>query len=100
MQPANLLKIETLESGWTDKDQVMLHACFQLLSDYLTKENQAIVDWTQNEAFEEAKREMDMLAAWWHHRVIWEKEGEVDPILTDRQYEEDNQMLIRLYHGQ
>jgi len=96
MQPANLLKIDTLEPGWTDKDQVMLHACFQLLTDFLTKENLAIVNWMQNETIQEARKEMDTLAAWWQQRVLIEKEGSIDPILTDNQYEKDNEMLIRL----
>ena len=32
------LKIKSLGSEYIDKDEVMLHACFQLLVDYVTKE--------------------------------------------------------------
>ena len=38
MQPSNLLKIESLDKGWCDKDHVLLHACFQLLTDFVEKE--------------------------------------------------------------
>ena len=38
MKPGNILKIDTLNGGWRDKDSVMLHACFQLLSDCIEKE--------------------------------------------------------------
>ena len=38
MQPANLLKIDSLTDGWRDKDHVLLHACFQLLSDFVEQE--------------------------------------------------------------
>jgi hypothetical protein len=38
MEPANVLKIESLSEGWCDKDHVLLHACFQLLSDFVEKE--------------------------------------------------------------
>jgi hypothetical protein len=33
MEPSNILKIDTLDDSWRDKDSVMLHACFQLLKD-------------------------------------------------------------------
>jgi hypothetical protein len=38
MQPSNILKIDSLSDGWCDKDHVLLHACFQLLSDFVEKE--------------------------------------------------------------
>ena len=38
MQPANILKISSLGNGWRDKDSVLLHACFQLLSDFVEQE--------------------------------------------------------------
>jgi len=42
-----LLKIQTLEKGWCDKDEVLLHAAFQLLVDFVEQEHpDKIVDWT------------------------------------------------------
>jgi hypothetical protein len=32
------LKITTLDKGWHDKDEVLLHAAFQLLTDFLEQE--------------------------------------------------------------
>lgn len=32
------LKIKTLRGGWHDRDQIMLHACFQILVDFVEKE--------------------------------------------------------------
>ena len=32
------LKIHSLETGWRDRDYVMLHACFQILVDFVEKE--------------------------------------------------------------
>jgi hypothetical protein len=29
------LKITTLDKGWRDKDEVLLHAAFQLLADFV-----------------------------------------------------------------
>lgn len=41
-----ILKIHTLEKGWCDRDQIMLHAAFQLLVDFVERENpDQIVDW-------------------------------------------------------
>ena len=47
MKPLNLLKIETLNDEWLDKDVIILHACFQILCDCIEKENlfKSHVDW-------------------------------------------------------
>ena len=36
-----ILKIDSLQKvneGWVDRDMIMLHACFQILTDFITKE--------------------------------------------------------------
>ena len=44
------LKITTLDKGWHDKDEVLLHAAFQLLADFVEKEQpEKIVDWDSDE---------------------------------------------------
>ena len=44
------LKITTLDKGWHDKDEVLLHAAFQLLADFVEKERpEKIVDWDFDE---------------------------------------------------
>lgn len=98
MEPANVLRIKTLTEAWSDKDNVMLHACFQLLTDCIEQEHLlgSTTDWNQDENFKQAKEEIDFLYAWWQERVKAEQENELDPIWSDNQYDQDNQMLIRL----
>ena len=83
------LKIQTLDSRWHDKDNVMLHAAFQCLVDFIEKEKpDEIVDWegTGSEAYT-AWNEMNVLYAWWKARPAgW----------SDDTYEEDQIMLHRL----
>ncbi|MBF0548584.1 MAG: hypothetical protein HQM08_29405 [Candidatus Riflebacteria bacterium] len=44
-----LLKIYSLEKGWCDKDEVLLHAAFQLLADFMEKEKPGqIIDWNSD----------------------------------------------------
>ena len=44
------LKISTLDKGWHDKDEVLLHAAFQLLADFVEGERpEKIVDWDFDE---------------------------------------------------
>lgn len=75
----------------------MLHACFQLLTDFVEQEKaEDIVDWTHNEETKNAENEIDELYHWWKQRVLKETDDEIDPIWTEGVYEEDNKMLIRL----
>jgi hypothetical protein len=34
-----ILKINTLEKGWSDRDHLLLHASFQILVDFVEKES-------------------------------------------------------------
>jgi len=92
MKPSNLLKIETLNDEWLDKDLVILHACFQILSDCIEKENlfTGHIDWTNDTEHQNAKNEIENLYDWWNMRKIENNE------LNENQYEEDNQMLKKL----
>lgn len=94
MEPANLLKIETLSDSWCDKDDVILHACFQLLKDFVEQEKEMfeIIDWNHTEENKLAKAEIDFLYNWWINRN--HDEDDLDKI--NEQYQEDNQMLKRL----
>ncbi len=71
MEPANVLKIESLPNGWRDKDDVILHACFQLLKDFVEQEKEIIeqIDWKHTEETKKAKEEIDFLYNWWLGRV-------------------------------
>lgn len=99
MQPANILKIQGLGEGWCDKDHVLLHACFQLLSDFVETEMrvQDHPDWNATEESCRAKKEIEELYAWWQQRkndaimnrsVSFSEEHVI--------YAKDNEMLKRL----
>jgi len=96
MQPGNLLPITTLGENWADNDLIMLHACFQLLTNCVEQEHLfTTTEWEQNDATQHAKQELEELHQWWQERSEVEQQP-LDPIWTRNRYEEDNQMLIRL----
>ena len=44
------LKIHTLKKGWCGKDEILLHATFQLLVDFVEQEKPGqIIDWEADE---------------------------------------------------
>jgi hypothetical protein len=97
MHNPNTLHINTINADWCDKDIVLLHACFQLLTDCIEIENlNETTDWTQDDIIANAKLEIDELYNWWKERVKKEADGKLDPIWTEEQYEKDSEMLIRL----
>ena len=60
------LKIATLDKGWHDKDEILLHAAFQLLADFVEQEHpEKIVDWDANELHKSAWDEITGLYKWW-----------------------------------
>ena len=60
------LKIHTLEKGWCDKDEVLLHAAFQLLIDFIEKEKpETIIDWNADELQKKTWKEIKLLYNWW-----------------------------------
>jgi hypothetical protein len=60
------LKIQTLDKGWHDKDEVLLHAAFQLLVDFIEKEHpDKYTDWNADELHRHAWKEIRNLYKWW-----------------------------------
>ncbi len=60
------LKIHTLEKSWFDKDEVLLHAAFQILIDFVEQEKpDKIVDWNADELHRKAWKEIKSLHNWW-----------------------------------
>ena len=60
------LKITTLDKGWHDKDEMLLHAAFQLLVDFVEQERpEKIVDWSADELHKVAWEEIESLYKWW-----------------------------------
>jgi len=61
-----ILKLHTLETGWHDKDEILLHAAFQLLVDFIEQEHpERIIDWNADEWHKRAWREIKSLYKWW-----------------------------------
>jgi len=84
-----ILKIESLEPSskrWVDRDEILLHSCFQILKDCVEKEH---VDTHCNyESHKEFVDEVRFLYQWWLKRV--------KRITSGEQIKEDDLMLIRL----
>ena len=84
-----ILKIESLASKserWIDRDEIMLHSCFQILKDCVEKEH---VDTHCNyESHKEFVDEVKFLYDWWIKRS--------KIITTNDQMKEDDLMIIRL----
>ncbi len=97
MQPGNIVHLPTLSSDWIDKDQVILHACFQLLCDCIEKENLLeVTDWEQEEYLRSAKKEIQTLYNWWKERIKMYGGNSVDVLHDEKIYDKDDEMLIRL----
>ena len=60
------LSIPTLTAGWHDKDQVLLHAAFQLLADFVEQESPGKhIDWSHDAVHRRAWKEISSLYQWW-----------------------------------
>lgn len=94
MEPANQLIITSLSDGWRDKDNVLLHACFQLLKDCVEQEHllDGNTDWQANPEHSKAYDELTFLYQWWIQR----DKGADDCGVAEPQYQLENEMLHRL----
>lgn len=63
----NRLTIHTLKAGeWMDKDVVLMHAAFQVLVDFVEKEDpEKVIDWSWSEESKKAWSEISYLYKWW-----------------------------------
>jgi hypothetical protein len=97
MKNPRKLKIKTLSGKWCDKDLVLLHASFQILTDFIKKEKPFTthVDWSHDEKSHATKKEIEELYAWWMKRVKLDSADHIND-LDGLQYYKDNEMLIRL----
>jgi hypothetical protein len=61
-----ILKIKTLEKGWVDQDKVMLHANFQILTNFVEQEDPfEIINWNSDKTHKEVAKEIRSLYRWW-----------------------------------
>ena len=97
MEKPATLNISTLTGEYCDKDIVILHACFQLLTDFVDKEEAftSHVDWEYNKEHKQAKHIIKELYKWWEERKMRDNLLDMNDLEKD-QYEEDNMMLIKL----
>jgi len=60
------VRIHTLEKGWHDRDNILLHAAFQILVDFVDKERpDESIDWNADELHKHAWEEIQDLYDWW-----------------------------------
>lgn len=91
-----ILKIHSLppSTQWVDRDEIMLHACFQVLKDCVEKENLIPKDSVETECEDKVHEkyvdEARFLYNWWNQRT------NNDDNYTIEQTKEDDEMLIRL----
>ena len=83
------LKIKSLPPNrrWVDRDEVMLHACFQILKDFVDKEDGD--NHCDYDAHKDFVDEVRFLYDWWEKRSY-------NKDLPHEQSDEDDIMLIRL----
>ncbi|MBI4670939.1 MAG: hypothetical protein HY741_04620 [Chloroflexi bacterium] len=64
-----LLKIQTLDKGWHDRDEILLHACFQVLVDFVEQEKpDQILDWSHSDESRRVWKEIMSLYRWWKEK--------------------------------
>jgi hypothetical protein len=69
--PYNIIKIKTLPKTWSDRDKILCHAMFQVLSDFVKKERiDEIIDWQSDEDHKKARAKMDELINWFHNTYL------------------------------
>lgn len=61
-----ILKINSLKKGWCDRNEILLHASFQILVDFVEKEIPGEkLDWNWNKEHKQAWKEIQYLYNWW-----------------------------------
>lgn len=63
------LAIHTLGKGWRDRDEILLHAAFQILVDFVEKEEPGrIINWSHDETHRHVWKEVRELYRWWKEK--------------------------------
>jgi hypothetical protein len=64
--PYNKLNISSLEPTWNDRDKVLLHAAFQVFTDFIEKEDPfGFINWEATPEHSQAAATMRFLYKWW-----------------------------------
>ena len=97
------LSISTLGPSWHDNDEVMLHACFQLLTSFMD-EGSKLIDWTEDAEHRKAWKEMKALYKWWTVTRPNRKDPyfdkfmtlhQTDIVITPKQEKQLNQLAVQ-----
>jgi len=85
------LKILSMNGSWIDKDEMLLHAAFQILQDYVEQERpDRHIDWKRDPAHAKAWREITSLYRWWtksrpdRHRPLDDRSIKRPPLRLER----------------
>jgi len=66
IKPYNVVKIKTLTHSWHDRDEVILHANFQILVDFIEKEKPfEVTVWDENQDDANKAQTLKNLYHWW-----------------------------------
>jgi len=95
----HVINIKTLQPGWTDKDEVLVHVMFQVLSDFMEKEKPAeFIDWNADPSNAKAWKEIQTLHRWWKEERPQRPTSVISEQLEIKYAEEDDGMMKRLIH--
>lgn len=93
----NIIRIRTLPVTWNDRDDVLLHGVFQILTDFIEKEKPFEKFVTKNSLNKKDWDELKEIYCWWQLRIESTKnDGNKHWDEEKRQWEKDTEMLIRL----
>ena len=74
----HVVKMRYLKPGYHDATEILIHAMFQVLCDFIEQERpDEIVNWDSDEPHRNARKEMQVLYDWWKAR---QTRNELDPI--------------------
>lgn len=76
--PWNKIKIKTLSRSWTDRDEVLVHAMMQILTDFVEREMLSRMTWQERCS--------------WYDKAIADSIEDWDKESTQAQYEEDKKI--------
>jgi len=61
--------VRSLDNRWHDKDELLLHAAFQILVDFVEKERPfKHIDWSYDKSHRQTAQEIKNLYAWWKNQ--------------------------------
>jgi len=89
------LKINSLEKGWQEWDELMLHAAFQCLVNFMEKDDPGIVYWDSTKKMKKVWIEIQELYKWWTKERP-EREKNIELSMSDESDKEDQKNFQRL----